>query len=662
MNYIDLFSGAGGLSLGFEQQGFQNLFSIEFDSEIAKTYKYNFPKNHLIVDDIKNISNMQLKNLQGSTEVDVIVGGPPCQGFSIAGNIGRKFINDPRNYLFKEFVRVVKVIKPRIFVMENVARMATHNHGKTIKEICHEFSKLGYHVQYKVLNAVNYGVAQNRRRIFVVGTFPNTKFGFPAPSFSFKTVQDVIDDLPKISSGEKSAVPNHLAMNHSKQMLKKMSYVKEGGGRETIPLEIRPKTGDIRKYIRYDRNKPSITITGDMRKVFHYDQNRALSPRELARIQSFPDTFIFQGSNISIQQQIGNAVPPLLGSAIARSVKQALTCKSKKDYPKVNYIGNKEKISSWIVDNIPQGTTSVLDLFSGGASVSYELKKRGYKVIANDSLFSSYSLAKGLIENDNVILDEKAIDNALTISTTERDIQKVIWLANTLYFPDEIEELAKLIKYSEKLEGYQKYLYIALLRRAMIRKLPYSRMNINWKNIKKLRDEEYSYRKYKRRRAYHNLPFSHHMKTELLSYNESVFGNGQKNLAIQKDAFELLASIEHVDCVYMDPPYPGTMNNYEAFYGKFDQLFSKQIKFEDMTKSSFFLKELEKLVEIAANKSNYLLLSINSRIKPAYEDVINMCSFYGDVSLKQKKHNYQVSGKENKNKNRELLIEVKFYK
>ena len=112
----------------------------------------------------------------------------------------------------------------------------------------------------------------------------------------------------------------------------------------------------------------------------------------------------------------------------------------------------------------------------------------------------------------------------------------------------------------------------------------------------------------------------------------------------------------------MDPPYPGTMNNYEAFYGKFDQLFSKQIKFEDMTKSSFFLKELEKLVEIAANKSNYLLLSINSRIKPAYEDVINMCSFYGDVSLKQKKHNYQVSGKENKNKNRELLIEVKFYK
>lgn len=662
MNYIDLFSGAGGLSLGFEQQGFQNLFSIEFDSEIAKTYKYNFPKNHLIVDDIKNISNMQLKNLQGSTEVDVIVGGPPCQGFSIAGNIGRKFINDPRNYLFKEFVRVVKVIKPRIFVMENVARMATHNHGKTIKEICHEFSKLGYHVQYKVLNAVNYGVAQNRRRIFVVGTFPNTKFGFPAPSFSFKTVQDVIDDLPKISSGEKSAVPNHLAMNHSKQMLKKMSYVKEGGGRETIPLEIRPKTGDIRKYIRYDRNKPSITITGDMRKVFHYDQNRALSPRELARIQSFPDTFIFQGSNISIQQQIGNAVPPLLGSAIARSVKQALTCKNKKDYPKVNYIGNKEKISSWIVDNIPQGTTSVLDLFSGGASVSYELKKRGYKVIANDSLFSSYSLAKGLIENDNVILDEKAIDNALTISITERDIQKVIWLANTLYFPDEIEELAKLIKYSEKLEGYQKYLYIALLRRAMIRKLPYSRMNINWKNIKKLRDEEYSYRKYKRRRAYHNLPFSHHMKTELLSYNESVFGNGQKNLAIQKDAFELLASIEHVDCVYMDPPYPGTMNNYEAFYGKFDQLFSKQIKFEDMTKSSFFLKELEKLVEIAANKSNYLLLSINSRIKPAYEDVINMCSFYGDVSLKQKKHNYQVSGKENKNKNRELLIEVKFYK
>lgn len=662
MNYIDLFSGAGGLGLGFEWQGFQNLFSVEFNKEIAETYKYNFPKNHLIVDDIKNISDIQLKKIQNNIPVDVIIGGPPCQGFSIAGNIGRKFTEDSRNYLFKEFVRVVNVLKPRIFVMENVARMATHNHGQTIEEICNEFTKIGYSVQYKVLNAANYGVPQNRRRIFVVGTSKGLKFGFPTPSFKVKTVKDAIDDLPKLKSGEKSNIPNHFAMNHSKQMLKKMSYVKEGGGRETIPSNLRPKSGDARKYIRYNRNKPSITITGDMRKVFHYNQNRALSSRELARIQTFPDSFIFQGKNISIQQQIGNAVPPLLAKAIAGSVKQTLTIENKKKYPKVNYIGNKEKISSWIADNIPKGTNSILDLFSGGGSVSYELKKRKYSVISNDSLFSSFAIAKGLIENDNIILDDKALDNALTTPITQQDVEKVMWLADNLYFPEEIKELTKLLKYSKKLTGYQKYIYIALLRRAMIRKLPYSRMNLDWKNIKKLRNEDYSYKKYKRRRAYHNQSFSYHMNAELISYNEAVFSNGKKNFAKQEDAFKLLKKINQVDVIYMDPPYPGTMNNYEGFYGKFDKLFDKQLYFEDLTKSNVFLKKLEELIEIASTKANYALLSINSKTKPSYKDVINMCSFYGKVTLKQKKHNYQVSGKKNKNKNMELLIEVKFYK
>lgn len=132
LNYIDLFSGAGGLGLGFERAGFKNIFSVEFNKEISETYKYNFPNNHLIVDDIKNITAAQIKNLKGDSDVDVIIGGPPCQGFSMAGNIGRKFVDDPRNHLFREFVRVVDIVKPRMFVMENVARMATHNHGKTI--------------------------------------------------------------------------------------------------------------------------------------------------------------------------------------------------------------------------------------------------------------------------------------------------------------------------------------------------------------------------------------------------------------------------------------------------------------------------------------------------------------------------------------------------
>ncbi|MGY4105297.1 DNA cytosine methyltransferase [Ignavigranum ruoffiae] len=319
MNYIDLFAGAGGFTLGLERLGFNNLFSVEYDEQAALTYKQNFPSHNLIQKDIRDLTDEEIKSLISNNNVDIVIGGPPCQGFSIAGNIGRKFIDDDRNKLFKEFVRVVKVTQPELFIMENVAHLATHNKGRTINEITSEFEKLGYKTQYKVLNSVNFEVPQNRRRIFVVGT-KNVTFEFPKESTKNIPIEEVISDLPSLQSGETSAIPNHNAMNHTKQMLLKMSYVEEGGDRMTIPEEIRPKSGDVRKYIRYSRNKPSITITGDMRKVFHYEQNRALTPRELARIQTFPDSFIFYGNSISIQQQIGNAVPPKLAIAIARSI------------------------------------------------------------------------------------------------------------------------------------------------------------------------------------------------------------------------------------------------------------------------------------------------------------------------------------------------------
>ena len=134
-------------------------------------------------------------------------------------------------------------------------------------------------------------------------------------------IKDAIHDFPELKSGQKSGVNNHVAMNHSEQMLKKMKFVKDGSGREDMPKKLRPKSGDIRKYIRYDSSKPSICITGDMRKVFHYSQNRALTVRELARIQTFPDNFFFKGSTISQQQQIGNAVPPMMARSIAQCIK-----------------------------------------------------------------------------------------------------------------------------------------------------------------------------------------------------------------------------------------------------------------------------------------------------------------------------------------------------
>lgn len=326
--YIDLFCGAGGLSLGFKEAGFENVFAVEFNPDFARTYQKNFPEHNLIIDDIRNIDDEKIATLVGTQEVDVIIGGPPCQGFSIAGNIGRTFIDDERNRLFKEFVRFVSKVQPKMFVMENVAAMATHLKGKTIKTIVTAFENagIGYKVKWEVLNSVNYEVAQERRRIVIVGIRNDldSEFHYPNKSEHILTIKDVIGDLPALKSGEESDVPNHIAMKHSAQMLEKMSYVKDGGDRNDIPESLRPKSGDIRKYIRYDSTKPSVCVTGDMRKIFHYEQNRALTCRELARIQSFPDDFIFEGNSIQIQQQIGNAVPPRLANRIALQVEEAL--------------------------------------------------------------------------------------------------------------------------------------------------------------------------------------------------------------------------------------------------------------------------------------------------------------------------------------------------
>lgn len=322
--YMDLFAGAGGMSLGFDNAGFKNLLAVEFNKDFAETYKKNFPRHNLIVDDIKNVTEKQIYDIIKNEKVDVIIGGPPCQGFSIAGNIGRNFIDDDRNRLFKEFVRFVKIIKPRVFVLENVAAMERHNKGKTIKEIVSSFKEIGYDIKYKVLNAVNYGVPQERRRIFIVGTLGENNFEYPHEINKIVTVKDAIDDLPKLKNGETSEIPNHTAMKHSSQMLEKMSYVSDGGNRNDIPENLRPKSGDSRKYIRYNSKKPSFCVTGDMRKIFHYSQNRALTCRELARLQTFPDSFVFLGNTGKVQQQIGNAVPVLLANKIALQVKEVL--------------------------------------------------------------------------------------------------------------------------------------------------------------------------------------------------------------------------------------------------------------------------------------------------------------------------------------------------
>ena len=325
INYIDLFSGAGGMSLGFDQAGFNNIFSVDIEPSFCETYKTNFPKHNLIQKDISKLSNEEIKSLIGNQIIDVIIGGPPCQGFSMAGNIGRKFIDDSRNQLFREFARIVEIVQPSYFVMENVARLFTHNKGETKKEIIKKKKKMNYNVDCKVVNTADFGIPQVRNRVLFIGNRISNNIVFPTNTVDKPiSIKEAIDKLPKLKSGEKSKIPNHISMKHSEQMLEKMKYVSDGGNRNEIPELIRPKSGDVRKYIRYKSTEPAVCVTGDMRKIFHYSQNRALTVRELATLQTFPLDFIFKGSTISQQQQVGNSVPPILAKEIALTIKKMI--------------------------------------------------------------------------------------------------------------------------------------------------------------------------------------------------------------------------------------------------------------------------------------------------------------------------------------------------
>ncbi|MEB6118717.1 DNA adenine methylase [Mammaliicoccus sciuri] len=330
----------------------------------------------------------------------------------------------------------------------------------------------------------------------------------------------------------------------------------------------------------------------------------------------------------------------------------------KSKFPKVNYIGNKQKLTTWIKDSMPLNNEStILDLFSGGTSVSYELKKSGYRVISNDALYASFVISKAIIENKKVVLEPYHLTKVVDEPTTD----EFNWLANKLYFEEETKELSQLISYSYKLNNYEKYIFLALLRRAMIRKLPYSRMNITWDNIVKLRDEEYSYQKYGRRRAYHNLSFTNLILADLENYNQSIFDNGKDNIASQLDALDAIEKYKDVaDIIYIDPPYPGTMNKYDEFYGVFDQLFSREINYTNLTNNKSFIENFNKIIDSSSKFYRYAMISLNNNVKPGLDEILSILKKYGDLEITSRKHNYQISGKQNKNMNTEILAIVTF--
>ena len=324
-------------------------------------------------------------------------------------------------------------------------------------------------------------------------------------------------------------------------------------------------------------------------------------------------------------------------------------------YPKVNYIGNKEKLVQWIISEMPVKEGKILDIFAGGCSVSYALKDAGYEVITNDVLFADYIIAKALVSNNAQPINEDVFATKTNARHVASIRKKISFLEDRLYYPYEVDELAKLLAISEKLNEEHKYLFLALVRRAMIRKLPYSRMNVPWNQIQLLRDEDYSYSKYKRKRAYHNQTFESHMRENMQEYNNALF-QGKRCEVYNLDVLDLCSKITKVDVVYMDPPYPSTMNNYDAFYGLFDEMFSKKVEHIDYTSKSSFLDNLEQLINKLKNKTDYIVLSQNTRVQPGPDEIEKMLSKFGHVEVKEKKHNYQVTGKDNKNSSKELLF------
>ena len=340
LKVVDLFAGVGGLSQGFISKGFEIEFAIEYIKDIAHSYKLNHPKTTVYNEDISLLDLSKLK--QKHSNIDVIVGGPPCQGFSQKGK--RLSINDNRNFLFKKFIDAVDVFKPKYFVLENVPNVLTTANGFFKEEIIKGFEELGYVVNAKTLNASNFGVPQNRRRAFFIGSKIGRLLEFPEPRRKKTTIKDAIYDLPFISSGEGSeffeyekpvssdyqkmlrknskGIYNHFATNHSKVALERLKLIPKGKGREVLPQKHRTKSIYSGTWSRLLEDGIASTITTRFDTpssglFTHPILNRCLTVREAARIQSFADVFIFHGTKTSQMKQVGNAVPPLLAKEVA---------------------------------------------------------------------------------------------------------------------------------------------------------------------------------------------------------------------------------------------------------------------------------------------------------------------------------------------------------
>lgn len=339
-NAIDLFSGAGGLSYGFQSAGFNVLLGIDNDEKALETFKFNHKRAKTLLGDISKITYKDdIKPILGEEKIDFIIGGPPCQGMSLAGN---RRLDDPRNKLYLSYLRILKEVNPRGFVIENVPGLVRLFDGKIKDSILERLGNMGYNVRYQILKASNYGVPQNRQRVFFVG-LKKGFFEFPEKSEQIITTKMALDDLPDLVNNygdieqeykdvshnpyqqlmrkRSKVVYNHVAAHHTEKTKKIISMVPDGGNYKDLPEEYRKSRNFHVAWTRFNSMTPAPTIDTGHRHHFHYKFNRVPTVRECARLQSFPDDFIFLGNKTEQFRQVGNAVPPLLAQAIATSLK-----------------------------------------------------------------------------------------------------------------------------------------------------------------------------------------------------------------------------------------------------------------------------------------------------------------------------------------------------
>ncbi len=361
---IDLFAGVGGLSYGFaHDKDFEILAANEILEPMAKAYGVNHPTVKMYNKDIKDFSLQDLAEDLGvkKGEVDIIVGGPPCQAYS---TVGKRLIDDPRGKLFQEYYRILKEFRPRLFIFENVKGLISMQKGELLRTIIALFESLGYHMQMRLLNAADYGAPQIRERVILVGTLNEKPFEYPAPTHynpelgkpsdpslkPYVTLGEALGDLPSIKTGEHAVeyasepmneyqrlmrrnapaeIQEHEVPKNNERLVAIMEALPDGGSPKDISEELRPKSGFANCYCRLWWDKPSTTITRNLgcpssSRCIHPKDPRPLSTREGARLQGFPDDYVFYGKRGDKHLQIGNAVPTFLSLALKDAVKTYL--------------------------------------------------------------------------------------------------------------------------------------------------------------------------------------------------------------------------------------------------------------------------------------------------------------------------------------------------